>query len=145
MKSDDREQISTPLADISQEKRNAIAEKILYRKSLNAVDRQTIYFVLSGEWEPVSFFRGKRGPKNNSKNLIALAEDVEEIKADGLRIIDHMSALGEEHHLQGGGNVGRDTFNKNLKNGRKYLANRRLFFKTLDSRKSKKSLPRVID
>ena len=138
MNPDDREQLSPPVAPVSQEKRNAIAEKVLYRKSLNAEDRQTIYLALTEEWEPMSFFCKKRGPKFKAAKHRGLAEDVEKLRSEGKDFRKHMGDLGKTHKLQGLEKVTTVTFDNNLDRGEESLAQHRLFLKNLATRKSRK-------
>ena len=139
MTSDDSEQVPSSLANISLEKIDDIAFKIKTNKSLNADDRQTIYLALTGEWDPLSSFHKPRGRKSKATQFRALAEDVERIKAASQSIIGHIPDLGKKHQLHGLEEVSLDTFNKNLKSGRKSLAIYRKFRKNLAYRKQKKS------
>lgn len=138
MTSDDPEQASPSLVDISQEKIENIAEKILYNKTLNVEDRQTIFFALTGDWWSLSDFHKTRGPKSGKLGFKALAEDVEKLFAENQKVCDHMANLGKKHQLPGLENVSRDTFNKNLKRSRKYLATYREFKKNREYRNRKK-------
>ena len=125
-------------ANISQDEIVNIAEKILYNKSLNAKDRQTIYFALMGEWETLSFFHKTRGPKPKAGKFRALAEDVDRLKAERKEIKEHMASLGRKHQLPGLENVSRDTFNKCLKRGRDFQVKYKRFKELKEKRRRKK-------
>ncbi|WP_053552015.1 hypothetical protein [Desulfuromonas soudanensis] len=142
MKTDDLEQESSRLVNISQEQRDTLAEKIMYKKSLSAEDRQEIFFILTGDWNPKSFFRKTRGPKFKGSNLRALAEDVEKLEETGIKFPNKtlQSELGEKHHLQGTNEVSLATFTNNLKSGQKSLRELRLFLEIVEIRKDRKNL-----
>ena len=139
MTSDDPEQAPSSLADISEEKIIGIATKIWEKKDLNAEDRQTIFFALMGEWEPLSLFRKPKGRKTTAFRFKALAEDVERLKAEGGVIKEHMASLGEKHQLPGLENVSRDTFNKCLKRGRESQVEYKRFKEIKEKRRRKKT------
>ena len=135
MTSDDHEQESPPLDAISQEEREEIAFKIWMNEKLSVEEWRKIYFALTSEWEPVSFFGKKKGRKSYPYKSIGLAEDVEKLQLKGEKISAHMGALGEEYEMAKGKLVDLDTFNKSLARSRKKLKLWRLFKSNLNRHK----------
>ncbi|NJD37234.1 MAG: hypothetical protein FIA89_02755 [Geobacter sp.] len=125
---------------LSLEQIENLADKICNNKCLNGHDRRLIYFALTGDLEPVTYFYKKRGAPRESARDKALALEVEKIKEQGKKISDLMPELGQKHSLPKGRKVELEAFNKALKNGRKLLKEQRFFHQLRLIRRAKKGL-----
>ncbi|MDD2337481.1 MAG: hypothetical protein PHD01_12990 [Geobacteraceae bacterium] len=115
-------QYSCEPAFITQEQMEYLAEKIVSGKALTIPDRKLLYTALTGDPDPNPLFLNRSGPKKQHERDRKLAEDVEEMMLQKMKLKDIIPVLGKKYNLPGQEKVSRDTFNKALKNGRIELA-----------------------
>jgi hypothetical protein len=118
-------QYSCEPAFISQEQMEYLAEKIVSGKVLTVADRKLIYTALTGDPDPSPLFCKRRGPQEQRERDRKLAEDVEKMKMEKMKIKEIIPILGKKYNFQGLDTVSQETFYKALKKGRIELARER--------------------